>query len=202
MARPQVFWCSRRLGRTPKWRPSVGRSGGVGDPRRTWNVGDPATRQRGTSVGRGSPDPARGATAGLQVYLGWDDGRNGDLRSGVPAGSETRTERSRPPSGLHVRGFVSRRRRSFQFPLTLTSRRGHSVGRGSHDAARSAHACFRTGHLRRCHPPRPARVPLLLSYLHFVRGQLEFQIIFTRTLQSTETMLVGNYAIDQTIESQ
>jgi hypothetical protein len=33
-----------------------------------------------------------GVTAGLLVYLGWDDRRNGDLRSGVPAGSETLAE--------------------------------------------------------------------------------------------------------------
>jgi hypothetical protein len=58
------------------------------------NVGDPVMWQRGCSVGRGAPDPAHGATAGLLVSLGWDDRRIGDLRSGVPAGSETLAERT------------------------------------------------------------------------------------------------------------
>jgi hypothetical protein len=52
------------------------------------------------------------------------------------------------------------------------------------------------------HKRFPAWVPLLPHNLHFAPGQIEFQIFITRTLQSTETMLVGNYAIDQTIESQ
>jgi hypothetical protein len=47
------------------------------------------------SAYRGLRDPTRGATAGLLVFLGWDERRYADLRSGVPAGSETRAERGR-----------------------------------------------------------------------------------------------------------
>jgi hypothetical protein len=43
---------------------------------------------------------------------------------------------------------------------------------------------------------------LLPHKLHFAPGQIEFQIFIARALQSTETMPEGNYAIDQTIESQ
>jgi hypothetical protein len=76
LQRPETFGRVFRRGRTP-----------------SPNVGDPLISRQGSWVGRGSPDPARGVTAGLLVSLGRDERRNGDLRSGVAAGSETLAER-------------------------------------------------------------------------------------------------------------
>ena len=86
------------------------------------NVGDRLISRRGCPVGRRSPDPARGATAGLLVYLG----------------CETISEME-----TFGRAFRRGRRPAPNVGDRLISRRGCPVGRGSPDPARGATAGLR-----------------------------------------------------------